>query len=46
MDMPTTCPECGEIVDFNDMQPTTGKLSYHAFVCEYCYDELESDEGE
>ena len=42
--MPTVCPECNEVYDFNDMMPTDGKLCYHNFVCEYCYDDLESDD--
>lgn len=46
MDMPCNCPECGDIVDLNDMMRTDGKLCYHSLVCEDCYDNLESDEGE
>lgn len=46
MDMPTPCPECGEVVEFNDMVKTDGKLSYHNMVCQDCHDELESDEEE
>ena len=43
MDIPTPCPECNDIVEFDDMKEATGKLSYHAYVCEDCYYELESD---
>jgi hypothetical protein len=46
MDMPCNCPECGDIVELNDMCQTVGKLCYHSLVCEYCFDELESDEEE
>ncbi len=44
MDMPCNCPECGEIVELNDMHNTDGKLCYHSMVCKYCYDDLESDD--
>ena len=42
--MPAQCPECGAWVDMNDMVDTTGKLCYHALVCEDCYENLESDD--
>ena len=44
MDMPCNCPECGEVVELNDMKKTTGKLCYHNLVCSDCYDELEGDD--
>lgn len=44
MDMPTPCPECGDLVEFNDMIRTDGKLCYHSFICSDCYEDLESDE--
>jgi hypothetical protein len=45
MDMPCNCPECGDIVELNDMHTTEGKLCYHSLVCEDCYDELEGDDN-
>jgi hypothetical protein len=44
MDMPTPCPECNDVVEFNDMQTTVGRLCYHNFVCQDCFENLESDE--
>ncbi len=44
MNMPTPCPECGDVVEFEDMKQTDGKLCYHSFVCQDCFYELESDE--
>lgn len=46
MDMPCNCPECGQVVELNDMHNTTGKICYHSLVCPDCYDELESDCGD
>jgi hypothetical protein len=43
MDMPTSCPECGAIVEFNSMVTTFEKICYHSLVCEDCYEDLESD---
>ena len=43
MDMPCNCPECGEVVELNDMYNTEGKLCYHSMVCEDCYENLESN---
>lgn len=43
-DMPCTCPDCGEIVELNDMVRTVGTLSLHALVCPDCYENLESDD--
>ena len=43
MDMPCNCPECGDVVELNDMHNTDGKLCYHSMVCEDCYENLEND---
>lgn len=44
MNMPCNCPECGEVVELNDMVKTDGKLSYHNMVCQDCYEELENED--
>ena len=43
MDIPCNCPECGEVVELNDMRDTEDKLCYHNKVCEDCYEILEDD---
>lgn len=40
----TLCNECNGYFEYNEMCDTTGKLCYHAYVCQECYNELESDE--
>ncbi|EHV9720314.1 hypothetical protein BTZ53_10615 [Vibrio parahaemolyticus] len=46
MDMPTPCPSCFDIVEFNDMVRTDGKDSIHDLVCQDCYDLLECDDDD
>lgn len=41
MDMPTPCPECGDIVEFNDMTNIGNEL-----YCSECAFELEDMESE
>lgn len=43
MDMPCNCPECGDVVELNDMVNTDGKLCCHSLVCEDCHENLESE---
>ncbi|AUR86000.1 hypothetical protein NVP1081O_265 [Vibrio phage 1.081.O._10N.286.52.C2] len=42
--MDVQCNECNDWVEETEMIDTTGKLCYHAKVCENCFSELESDE--
>ncbi|WP_445772880.1 hypothetical protein [Shewanella sp.] len=44
MDMPTPCPHCGVVVDFNDMvrHPSEFKL----LVCESCHDAIEAENNQ
>lgn len=45
MDMLCNCPECGEVVELNDMRTVEAyKLCYHNMVCDDCYENLESDD--
>lgn len=45
MDMPCNCPECGEIVELNDMiRVGSEKICYHNLVCIECYENLESED--
>ena len=45
MDMPCNCPDCGVLVDLNDMHHVEPwKLSNHNMVCDDCYENLESDD--
>ena len=39
------CPECHcKVKAHSDFKTTDGKLSYHAYVCDECFEELESDD--
>ncbi|GGN59412.1 hypothetical protein [Oceanobacillus indicireducens] len=38
MNMPTPCPECGEICEFDRM-----KNIGHELYCDECYEELEGE---
>lgn len=37
------CNECGNECPEREFQSTTGKLCYHAEVCNSCFENLESD---
>lgn len=40
-DMPTPCPECGEVVEFNDMKNHPNEFKH--MVCESCFDRIEEE---
>jgi len=42
MDMPTTCPECLDVVEFSDMIDIS-KFGASNFVCSDCAEEYEED---
>ncbi len=45
MDMPCNCPDCGDVVELNDMCTVEEyKLSNHNMLCQDCYDNLENDD--
>ena len=41
MDMPTPCPNCGDIVEFHDMVDHPNE--FKVMVCESCYDRIEEE---
>lgn len=41
MDMPTPCPNCGEIVEFHDMANHPNE--FNVMVCESCRDRIEEE---
>lgn len=43
MDMPTPCPNCGDIVEFDDM--VNHPNEFRVMVCESCYDRIEEEEN-
>ena len=47
MDMPCNCPECGELVELNDMFRVGERFGTDVkMVCRDCYYELEEEEDE
>ena len=40
--MPTTCPECLEVVEFNDMV-NVAECGAAVFLCEYCADDQDEE---
>ncbi len=43
--MPCNCPDCGQVVELNDMYHVEPyRLSPHNMVCEECYENLETED--
>ncbi|OOE45106.1 hypothetical protein [Salinivibrio kushneri] len=43
MDMPTPCPHCGEVCEFNDMIETEIELNVEVFLCDECAENAEEE---
>ena len=47
MDMPCNCPECGDVVELDDMHKVGERFGFDVkMVCTDCYDKLEDESGE
>lgn len=44
MDMPCNCPDCGEVVELNDMVRVEGRPDYSNMVCEDCAENYEDED--